>query len=62
MGGSCWSCFNIKNNESFYFDSFGCRPDKYLSNQLSKPILNHDHKIQVLNSDYADPTVYTSSI
>ena len=33
MGGSHWTCFIVKNNKSFYFDSFGGQPDKFLLNQ-----------------------------
>ena len=43
-------CFVIKDNNSFYFDSFGGAPDKSLLNQLPKPILNHNYKIQDINS------------
>ena len=27
MGGSHWTCFIVKDNKSYYFDSFGCQPD-----------------------------------
>ena len=37
QGGTHWTCFIIKNNKSFYFDSYGGAPDKFLSNQLPKP-------------------------
>ena len=46
MGGSHWTCFILKDNKSFYFDSFGGQPDKYLLIQLPKPITYHDYKIQ----------------
>ena len=49
-GGSHWTCFYIKDNKSFYFDSFGGQPDKFLPKQLSKPILYHNYKIQDINS------------
>ena len=42
--------FIVKDNKSFYFDSFGGQPDKFLSNQLSKPIIYHNYKIQDINS------------
>ena len=32
MSGSHWTCFIVKNNKSFYFDSFGGQPDKFLLN------------------------------
>ena len=45
-----WTCFIIKDNKSYYFDSFGVQPDKFLLNQLPKPITYHDYKIQGVNS------------
>ena len=33
MNGTQWTCFIVKDNKSFYFDSFGGIPDKYLINQ-----------------------------
>ena len=30
MGGSHWTCFIVKDNKSYYFDSFGGAPDKFL--------------------------------
>ena len=50
MGGSYWTCFLVKDNKSFYFDSFGVQPDKFLLNQLPKPIIYHNYKIQDINS------------
>ena len=50
MGGSHWTRFYIKNKKSYYFDSFGGQPDKFLLNQLPKPILYHNWKIQDINS------------
>ena len=49
-GGSHWCAFYIKDNISFYFDSFGATPDKFLLNHLPKPILYHNYKIQAINS------------
>ena len=49
-GGSHWTAFYIKNNKSYYFDSFGGAPDKFLLNQLPKPIIYHNYKIQDINS------------
>ena len=49
-GGSHWTCFYIKDNKSFYFDSFGGQPDKFLLNHLPKPIIYHNYKIQDKNS------------
>ena len=56
--------FIIKNNQSYYFDSFGGgSPDKFLLQQLPKPIIYHNFKIQHINSQcYAVVIVYTFSI
>ena len=50
MGGSHWTCFIVKDEKSFYFDSFGGHPDKFLLNQLPKPIIYHKYKIQDIDS------------
>ena len=50
QGGTHWVCFILKNNKSYYFDSFGGSPDKFLLNQLPKPIIYHNYKIQDINS------------
>ena len=50
MGGTHWTCFIVKDNKSYYFDSFGGQPDKLLLNQLQKPIIYHNYKIQNINS------------
>ena len=50
QGGSHWTCFIVKDNKSFYFDSFGGAPDKFLLNQLPEPIIYHNYKIQDINS------------
>ena len=39
QGGTHWTCFIVKDNKSFYFDSFGGQPDKFLPNYLPKPII-----------------------
>ena len=39
QGGTHWSCFIVKDKKSYYFDSFGGAPDKFLLNQLPKPII-----------------------
>ena len=46
QGGILWTCFIIKDKKSYYFDSFGVQPDKFLLNQLPKPILYHIYKIR----------------
>ena len=50
MGGSHWTCFIKKDNKSYYFDSFGGQPDKFLLKQLPKLIIYHNYKIQAINS------------
>ena len=50
QGGTHWTAFYVKNNKSFYFDSFGGQPDKFLLNQLPKPIIYQNYKIQNINS------------
>ena len=49
-GGTHWTCFIVKDNESFYFDSFGGQPDEFLLKQLQKPVIYHNYKIQDKNS------------
>ena len=50
QGGTHWTCFIVKDNKSYYFDSFGGAPDKFLHIQLSKPKLYHNYKIQDISS------------
>ena len=50
MGGSHWICFIVKDNKSFYYDSFDDQPDKFLLKQLPKPIIYHNFKIQDIYS------------
>ena len=50
MNGCHWCAFYVKDNNSFYFDSFGGSPHKFLLNQLPKPIIYHNYKIQDINS------------
>ena len=42
MGGTHWTCFIVKDNKSFYYDSFGGQPYKFLLKQLPKPIIQHN--------------------
>ena len=49
QGGTHWTCFIIKDSKSYYFDSFRGAPDKFLLNQLTKPIIYHNYKIQDIN-------------
>ena len=46
QGGTYWTCYIVKDNKSYYFDSFRGQPDKFLLNQLPKPIIYHNCKIQ----------------
>ena len=48
--GTHWTCFIVKDNKSYYFDSFGVQPDRFLLNQLAKPIIYHNYKIQDIDS------------
>ena len=50
QGGSHWNCFIVKDNKSFFFDSFGFQPDEFILNQLLKPIIYNNYKIQDINS------------
>ena len=50
QGRTHWTSLIIKDNKSFYFDSFGGQPVNLLLNQLPKPILFHNYKIQDINS------------
>ena len=50
IGGSHRTCFYIKDNKSFFFDSFGWAPDTYLINQLPQTITFNSYKIQDKNS------------
>ena len=50
QGGTHWTCFIVRDNKSYSFDSFGGTPDKFLLNQLTKPIIYHNYKIQDINS------------
>ena len=50
QGGTHWTCFIVKDNKSFYFDSFGVQPDNFLLNQLPKPVIYHNYEIQDINS------------
>ena len=49
--GSHWTCFIVKDNKSYYFDSFGGQPVKFLLIHLWKPITYHKFKIQGINSN-----------
>ena len=38
--------FIVKDDKSYYYDSFGGQPDNFLLKQLPKPIICHNYKIQ----------------
>ena len=42
MGGTHCVSFYVRGNKSFYFDSFGGHPEKFLPNQLCKPKNYHN--------------------
>ena len=50
QGCSHWTCFIVKDNKSYNFDCFSGQTDKFLLNQLPKPIIYHKYKIQDINS------------
>ena len=43
---SHWTSFIVKYNKSYHFDSFGGKPGKFLVNQLPKPTIYRNYKIQ----------------
>ena len=51
QNGSHWCAFYVENKKSYYYDSFGGSPDKFLLNQLPKPIIYHNYKLQDMNSN-----------
>ena len=58
-GGSHWTCFRVKDNESFYFDSFCGQPDTFSRSKLTKTIIYHNYKIQDINSRICVHFAYT---
>ena len=50
QGGNHWTYFIVKDKKSYYVDSFGGAPDKFLLNQLPKPVIYHNYKRQDINS------------
>ena len=49
--GTHWICFIVNDSRSYYYDNFGVQPDKFLLNQLPKPIIYHNYKIQDIYSE-----------
>ena len=37
QGGTLWTAFLVKDNKTYYFDSFGSQPDILLLKQSPKP-------------------------
>ena len=52
QGRTHWTSFYVKDNKSYYFDSFGGTPDKFFLKHLPKPIIYHNYKIQDINSKF----------
>ena len=50
QGGTHWTCFIVKGKKSYYFDTFGGQPDKFLINRLPNSIIFHNYEIQDINS------------
>ena len=50
MVGHLWTCVIKKDNKSFYFDYFGTHSEKFISQQLQKPINYHNFKNRDLKS------------
>ena len=51
QGGTHWVCFIVKYNQSFYIESFGDQLDKFLLNQLPKPMVYQNYKIIFFSSN-----------
>ena len=63
MGGSHWTCFIIKDKKSYYFDSYGGEPNKFLLNYLCKPIkYQNKKKFKIQSLKYAANISYTFAI
>ena len=50
MGGNHWTCFYKKDNNLFYFDSFGGPPDTFLRQRIPKPITFYNFQSQNIES------------
>ena len=51
QNGTHWTCFAVKDKKAYFFDSFGDQSDVLLLNQLPKPIICHNYKIQDINCE-----------
>ena len=52
LGGTHRVCLILKDNKSFYCDSFAEQPDEILLKQLPKPKIYQSFKIQQMNSRF----------
>ena len=52
LGGLHWTCFIVKDNKSYYFDSFGGQPDTFLLTQIPKSISYPIYEVQDINSKF----------
>ena len=48
-GGTHWTCFMVKDNKPYYFDSFGGQPVKFQSKQSRKAITYPNYKKRDIN-------------
>ena len=58
IGGSHWTRFLVKEKQSYFFDIFGGQPDEFLLNQLPKPKIYHNYKIQDLSTKLPDSYLF----
>ena len=52
QGGTQWNYFIVKDNKSYYFDSFGGQPDNFSLKQLPKSIIYQSYRFQDMNSKF----------
>ena len=62
LKGNHWTSFIVKDNKSYFFDSFRGASDTFLLTQLPKPITYQKYKIQDKNSKICGSYAYTFSI
>ena len=49
QGGTHWTFFTVRDKKSYYFRSFGRALDRFLLNQIPKPITYHNYRNQDIN-------------
>ena len=54
LGGTHWTCFYIKDNKTYFFDSLGRALDKFLLNQLLKLVIYHNYNKQDINCTFCE--------